>query len=252
MLSQFPIVCLCYYDKADLVQLLASMLKCDLLILLCGFWRRYMRILSGLLRICFRWLYHTFAWAYDFVAAVVSLGQWRSWVVSILPYLTGPRVLELGYGPGHLQAGLLAEGHLTYGLDESCQMGSLARKRLLRNGFVPGLTRGLAQALPYPAGIFNQVVATFPSEYIFDPQTVLELYRVLAPGGEAVVLIMAWITTKRWYGRLAAWYYRILGLTTIKWDERYFEPLRRIGFQCVVEQISHKSSTLLVLHLKKL
>jgi len=210
-----------------------------------------MRILSGLLRIFFRLLYHSFAWTYDFVAAVVSLGQWRSWVMSTVPYLTGPRVLELGHGPGHLQARLLAEGRQAYGLDESHQMGWLARKRLLRSGFTPGLTCGLAQALPYPMNTFQQVVATFPSEYISEPQTLLEIYRVLLPGGEAVVLLLAWITEKRWYGRLAAWLFRVTGQAPPKWDDRYLKPVQRLGFQTRAEQIILSSSTLLVIHLKK-
>jgi len=210
-----------------------------------------MRILSGLLCIFFRLLYHSFAWTYDIVAAVVSLGQWRAWVMSIAPYLTGPRVLELGHGPGHLQAHLLAEGRQAYGLDESRQMGWLARKRLLRRGFTPGLTRGLAQALPYPTDTFQQVVATFPSEYISDPQTLLEIYRVLTPGGEAVVLLLAWITEKRWYGRLAAWLFRITGQAPPKWDDRYLEPLHQMGFRSFAEKIQLSSSTLLVVHLEK-
>jgi ubiquinone/menaquinone biosynthesis C-methylase UbiE len=213
--------------------------------------RRFMHILSGLLRIFFRLLYHSFAWTYDFVAAVVSLGQWRSWVMSIVPYLTGPRVLELGHGPGHLQARLLADGRQVFGLDESRQMGWMARKRLLRRGFTPGLTRGHAQALPYPADTFQQVVATFPSEYISDPQTLLEIYRVLTPGGEAVVLLLAWITEKRWYGRLAAWLFRVTGQAPPKWDDRYLEPLHQMGFRGFAEKIQLSSSTLLVIHLKK-
>jgi ubiquinone/menaquinone biosynthesis C-methylase UbiE len=210
-----------------------------------------MHILSGLLRIFFRLLYHSFAWTYDFVAAIVSLGQWRSWVISIIPYLSGPRVLELGHGPGHLQTRLFAEGRQAFGLDESRQMGWLAHKRLLRRGFMPGLTRGHAQALPYPADTFQQVVATFPSEYISDPQTLSEILRVLVPGGEAVVLLLAWITEKRWYGRLAAWLFRITGQAPPKWDDRYLEPLQQMGFQSFAEKIQRNSSTLLVIHLMK-
>jgi ubiquinone/menaquinone biosynthesis C-methylase UbiE len=211
-----------------------------------------MQILSVLLRIFFRLLYHTFAWAYDCVAAIVSVGQWRSWVMSVVPYLTGPRVLELGHGPGYLQARLLAEGRQAFGLDESRQMGWLARKRLLRGGFTPGLARGHAQALPYPAGTFQQVVATFPSEYIADPRTLPEVFRVLAPGGEAVLLLLAWITEKRWYGRLAAWLFRVTGQAPLKWEDRYLDSFQRMGFQSSAEQISLRSSRLLIVHLKKL
>ncbi len=210
-----------------------------------------MHILSGLLRIFFRLLYHSFAWAYDFVAAVVSVGQWRSWVMAIVPDLAGPRVLELGHGSGHLQVRLFTEERLAFGLDESGQMGRLAHKRLLRNGFTPRLTLGLAQELPYPANTFHQVVATFPSEYIFEPRTLLEIYRVLAPGGETIVLLGAWITEKRWYGQLAAWLFKVTGQAPPKWDDRYLEPMQQIGFQSRAEYVSLSSSTLLVVHLKK-
>jgi ubiquinone/menaquinone biosynthesis C-methylase UbiE len=213
--------------------------------------RNHMYILSTLLRIFFRLLYHSFAWSYDFVATVVSLGQWRSWVMSVFPYLPGPQVLELGHGPGHLQVRLLEENRYVFGLDESCQMGRQARKRLLRRGLTPELTRGLAQALPYPVNTFHQVVATFPSEYIFDPLTLREIYRVLRPGGEAILLLLAWITDKHWYGRLAAWLFRVTGQAPLKWEDRYLEPLQQMGFQSYAEQITLSSSTLLVVHLKK-
>jgi ubiquinone/menaquinone biosynthesis C-methylase UbiE len=207
--------------------------------------------LSVVLRVFFRLLYHPFAWTYDSVAAIVSVGQWRTWVMSVMPDLTGPRVLELGHGPGHLQARLQAEGRQAYGLDESRQMGRLARQRLQQKGFIPCLARGIAQALPYPAGTFQQVVATFPTEYIADPRTLMEIYRVLAQDGEAVLLLLAWITDKRWYGRLAAWLFRVTGQAPVAWDDRHLEAFQRIGFQSRAEQLSLKSSTLLIVHLRK-
>jgi ubiquinone/menaquinone biosynthesis C-methylase UbiE len=210
-----------------------------------------MPILSMLLRLFFRLLYHPFAWTYDMVAAIVSVGQWRSWVLSVAPDLVGPRILEIGHGPGHLQARLWMDGRQVYGLDESRQMGWLARNRLLRNGLTPFLVRGLAQALPYPAGSFQQVVATFPSEYIMDPQTLGEIYRVLVTGGEAVLLLLAWITEKRWYGRLAAWLFRVTGQAPIHWDDRNLEAFQRIGFQSRAEQVVFASSVLLIVRLKK-
>ena len=210
-----------------------------------------MMILSWFLGFFFRWLYHSFAWAYDFVAAIVSTGQWKSWVTSVSAYLAGPLVLELGHGPGHLQVNLKAQGRSVYGVDESRQMGYLAQKRLRKKGFSQGLVRGAAQALPYPANTFHQVVSTFPSEYITDPQTMLEIYRVLVPNGEAVILILAWITDRSWYGRLAAWLFQVTGQTPDKWDDQNLLLFEQFGFKSRSEQLHLPKSTLLVLHLKK-
>ena len=62
------------------------------------------RFLLFILRTFFKLLYHQFSWTYDWVASIVSLGEWQNWVSSVLPYIIGPNVLEIGFGPGHLQA----------------------------------------------------------------------------------------------------------------------------------------------------
>lgn len=211
-----------------------------------------MRILSGFLRVFFRLLYHPFAWTYDFVAAVVSLGQWNAWVMSVTPYLTGPCVLEVGHGPGHLLEWLVKNERKSFGLDESRQMGWLARKRLQRRGFSPVIVCGHAQVLPFPANTFQQVVATFPSEYIADPRTLSEIHRVLTPGGEGVILLLAWITDKHWYGRIAAWLFRDTGQTPVQWEKQTLETFQSQGFDSWTEHIPLKMSRVLVLHMKKL
>jgi ubiquinone/menaquinone biosynthesis C-methylase UbiE len=83
-----------------------------------------------ILRFFFKLLYHQFAFAYDLVAATVSLGRWKDWVMSILPFVEGPRVLEIGFGPGHLQRRLLQRGLIAVGIDESPQMARLAKRNL--------------------------------------------------------------------------------------------------------------------------
>jgi len=146
-----------------------------------------MRLLLLLLRPIYYLLYHQFAWAYDFVASLVSLGQWQDWVRTALPYLDG-RVLEIGFGPGHLQVEMQGRGLRPFGIDESRFMARQASRRMKKAGADPRLARGLAQALPYPAGTFDAAAATFPAEYIFDPRTLDEVHRVLAPGGTFVIL----------------------------------------------------------------
>ncbi len=152
------------------------------------------RFLTGILRLFFRLLYHELAWAYDFVAGTVSIGRWKDWTYATLPYLTGPNILELGHGPGHLQIALGQRGFHPIGLDESKQMGTLAYRRLHRQKLSPRLVNGYAQSIPFSTGRFSHVVATFPSEYIFEKETAGEIYRVLVPGGTAVILPFAMIT----------------------------------------------------------
>ena len=169
-----------------------------------------MRLVLVLLRSIFSLLYHQFAWTYDLVAATVSLGRWKDWVQSALPYLDG-RILEIGFGPGHLQLSLHARGLPAFGLDESRQMARRASRLLRKKGCLPKLSRGLAQNLPFMKNSFNSMVATFPSEYIFDPHTLKEIRRVLTPGGKLVVIPTAWITGSRIQERLAAWLFQVTG-----------------------------------------
>lgn len=169
-----------------------------------------MRLIQILLRPIYYLLYHQFAWTYDFVAAVVSLGRWQDWVQVALPFLSG-RVLEIGFGPGHLQLYLDQKNIKTLGLDESRQMARQASRLLKRNGISSRLFCGYAQNIPFAGGSFDSVAATFPAEYIFDPQTLKEIYRVLVPSGHLIILPMAWITGTRPLERLAAWVFRFSG-----------------------------------------
>jgi len=209
-----------------------------------------MRLIMLLLRPFFYLLYHQFAWSYDFVAAVVSLGRWQEWVRGILPYVEGPRVLELGYGPGHLQAALNEKGIQVFGLDESRFMGRLASERLKRKNHPARLSHGYAQELPFAPSSFDTVAATFPSEYILDPQTLAEIHRVLVPGGQAVILPLAWITGRRLLERLAAWLFRITG--EVHGEPGRLHPavrerLEQAGFDVRGETVKQDGSMLLII-----
>lgn len=208
------------------------------------------RLFLIFLRTFFKLLYHQFAWTYDGVASIVSMGAWIKWVQSVLPFVDGPRTLEIGYGPGHLLVGLYQKGIKAYGLDESIQMGKLAKKRVERLGLRPNLIRGDAQTLPFANESFHQVVMTFPAEYILNSPTLSEIHRVLIKGGVALVIPVAWITGRKPWERVAAWVNRITGEAPA-WDERVLDPLKRVGFEVSWEMINFSYSKIVLVHLLK-
>jgi len=203
-------------------------------------------ILADLWRFFFRLLYFRFAWMYDIFAAGVSLGMWNEWILTTIPYLTGDKILEIGHGTGILQVELQSKEKNVIGIDASRQMSQQAFTRLKRHDYNPTLVTALAQYLPFPDTYFQQVVATFPSEFIINGRTLIEIDRVLQPRGELVILPYAWITGQKWYERLAAWLFRVTGQAP-EWDEKFNQPFEMMGFTISVERIVLGSSNLPIL-----
>lgn len=199
-----------------------------------------MKLIQRFMRFFFRLLYHPFAFTYDVVAWAVSFGRWKDWVFSIVPFLEGNRILELGHGPGHLQRLLLDRGLFAVAIDESQQMDRIAKRRL---GESSNLTRGLAQSLPYPDETFDCVVATFPSEYIFDPRTLSEVGRVLRSRGRLVVLPAAFPSSG-----FLKWLYRVTGESPAALDEsiknKFIDPFIKTGFDAKMEIVEVQSGAL--------
>lgn len=219
--------------------------------------------MQAFLRFFFYLLYHPFAFAYDLVAATVSMGRWKDWVRSVVPFIDGTRVLEIGHGPGHLQRILLSRSLSAVGMDESAQMGRLASRNLKRS-LGPAssskshsdytkitLVRGLAQHLPFSGGSFESVVATFPADYIFEPITLQEAYRVLVPGGRFVILPGASILGRGFMDRLMALIFRITGQTPPSLPqvlrETSREALARASFDVEYHELEVRSSRVFIL-----
>jgi ubiquinone/menaquinone biosynthesis C-methylase UbiE len=167
--------------------------------------------MRAFLSLFYKLLYHSFAPCYDLVAALVSLGRWQDWVFSIIPFIQSHNVLELGFGPGHLQHKLAQAGFHVSGLDESSQMAHLARQRLQKAVLPVHLTRGVASMLPFRQHSFDTVLATFPTEFIFITQALHEINRVLTPDGQLVILLGVWFTGSSWLEKAETLLYQITG-----------------------------------------
>jgi ubiquinone/menaquinone biosynthesis C-methylase UbiE len=208
--------------------------------------------MKTLLRFFFRLLYHQFAFAYDFVAATVSLGQWKNWVSSILPLIAGTHILEIGHGPGHLQRILLSRKLFPVAIDESAAMGRLAQRNT--DGKAT-LTRALAQGLPFANKSFDTIVSTFPAEYIFEQQTLSEVQRCLSDGGRFIVLPVALQRGRKPLERVMSFLFRVTRQSPVDPLEEVKEKLRapfvEAGFDVDVQELPMKSSLLLVILAKK-
>ena len=219
--------------------------------------------MKALLRYFFGLLYHQFAFTYDLVAAAVSFNRWKGWVLQVIPFIEGTRILEIGHGPGHLQRALLSNpDRMVVGIDESAQMGQLARRNLtrflhsahrlstpnteLRAYTQLSLTTGIAQFLPFPNESFDTVVATFPTEYITDPLTLAEVQRCLRKNGRLITLPVALPKNL-----LLDWLFKVTHQRPTEALEviqtRLKEPFVTAGFITEVETLDLRSGILLII-----
>jgi arsenite methyltransferase len=121
----------------------------------------------------------------------------RQIVLSTLNLQPDERILDIGSGPG-----LLIEDMATFiglsgsicGLEISAPLIALSQKRCSHLSQVE-IREGDATSMPYGNDEFDVAVSTQVLEYIDDIELCLaELYRVLKPGGRALVLCTDWET----------------------------------------------------------
>ena len=219
-----------------------------------------MRLPRRLLRFAFHLLYHQMAWSYDAVAWLASLGQWAAWRRAVSLFLREGPILELAHGTGGLMADLTVNGLRPVGLDLSPYMCLLARRRMLTLEAHPRLVRARGQSLPFLDAAFANVVATFPTEFILEPDTLASIRRVLQPEGHLVVVAMGYLRGPdkgpspstgrspdacchqearrsrlveaglRWATDFIDWLYRVTGQRQIP-EQDCLDNLRRTGFE---------------------
>jgi SAM-dependent methyltransferase len=200
------------------------------------------RLPNQFLRLAFHLLYYHLAGTYDLVAWLVSFGQWAAWRRTATLFLQEGPILELAYGTGGFMADMAACSLSPVGLDLSPYMARIARRRLLQQGAITQLVMGQAQHLPFPDDSFANVVATFPTEFILDPQTLASAARVLQPGGRLVVVVMGYLKGPALLRGFVEWLYRITGQRDIP-EPNPLDRLRALGFAACWEDATLEGAT---------
>jgi ubiquinone/menaquinone biosynthesis C-methylase UbiE len=102
----------------------------------------------------------------------------------------GGSVLEVAPGPGYLAIALARRGaHRVVGLDISKTFVEMARAKAQAAGVAVEFMHGNASAMPFAADSFEFIVCQAAFKNFCEPgQALSEMYRVLKPGGKALIL----------------------------------------------------------------
>ena len=126
-------------------------------------------------------------------------------------------------------------------------MCRLAQKNLRKNHTYSNLILGYAQKLGFQSACFDQVVATFPSDALFDPLTLAEIYRTLKPGGRLVIIAAAWTGGSRPDQRLTRWLAQPARFTQAEWMAPWLKPIEQAGFTVEAQIINQATSKIWVI-----
>jgi SAM-dependent methyltransferase len=114
-------------------------------------------------------------------------GQWPPQLLDAAGAALGDRVLDVGCGTGVLAAAAAARvgapGHVA-ALDPNAGMLAVAERRAEPIDW----RAGVAEAIPFPDGVFDRVVSQFAVMFFDDREAALaEMARVVRPGGTVAV-----------------------------------------------------------------
>ncbi|WP_297462016.1 bifunctional demethylmenaquinone methyltransferase/2-methoxy-6-polyprenyl-1,4-benzoquinol methylase UbiE [Ferrovum sp.] len=132
---------------------------------------------------------------YDVMNDLMSVGMhrlWKKFTLQVSGVRSGQRVLDLASGSGDLARGFAKktgkEGQVVM-TDINPAMLSRGRDRAIDQGYLLPTLQCDAERLPFPAGYFDCVSVAFGLRNMTHKERALEeMYRVLKPGGCALIL----------------------------------------------------------------
>ena len=140
-------------------------------------------------------VFHSVAQKYDIMNDIMSVGLhrvWKSFTLNTAKVRLGAKVLDIAGGTGDLALGWAkrvgADGEVWL-TDINSSMLTVGRDRLLNDGKILPVAQCDAECLPFPDGYFDLVSVAFGLRNMTHKEAALkEMFRVLKPGGQLLVL----------------------------------------------------------------
>lgn len=157
--------------------------------------------------------YAAFAQYYDF--AMTPL--WKVWLKKVLPFIEGPKVLEVSFGTGFLMT-QYADQFDTYGIDFSNEMIQITKGKLEKGNLSASLSRGKVENLPFDNNTFDTIVNTMAFTGYPDGEKALgEMKRVLKKNGKLLLMDFDYPTDRN-----------IIGYSLVKIGEMYGDVMKNL------------------------
>lgn len=142
--------------------------------------------------------YDRMALLYDLL--MVLFPFWKKWIASVIPYIKGPKVLEVSFGPGYLLT-KYASRYDVWGIDYNQKMVEKTRKRLKGRVSAERIIQGNVERLPYPDEYFDTIINTMAFTAYPDGEKALqEMLRVLKAGGSLLLVDVDYPTDRNIFG----------------------------------------------------
>ena len=158
------------------------------------------------------WLYKFYSKStlvYDI--AVKLLPVWKTWIKKAIPYIQGPRVLEVSFGTGYLIT-QYARRFETFGIDYNEEMVKTAKKNLFKKNVNADIVQGNVESLPYGDEFFDSLVNTMAfSGYPDGEKALSEMIRVLKPGGKLILIDINYPKSRNTVGMLMTRFWTLTG-----------------------------------------
>ncbi len=135
---------------------------------------------------------HTLEWFLE--AERYRYGEYAPWMPEVMEFAghAGERVLEVGAGMGTDHAQFARHGAIVTDVDLSAGHLALAKENLALRGLQGNFVHHDAEILPFDDDSFDVVYSNGVIHHTPNTQQVVdEIYRVLKPGGKAIVMVYA-------------------------------------------------------------